>query len=289
MARPPLAVKIDNLDVPSETALPQAGLPKADVVFEEIVEGDITRLVAIFHSQVPGKVGPVRSARTTDVELLPILGRPLLGWSGGNGGVVGAVAASPYIINVGADAVPGAYSRDRSRRAPHNLYADTDQLWAKAPAGTPAPGPLFSYRPDGKGNPGTAQASQGVDITWGGGSASAPVSWRWDAKARVYVRNQRNRPHTDASGERITAENVVVMVTGYGQSAADLRSPEAHTVGSGELFVFTNGAVIHGRWDRPDIAKPASLVDAKGKQILLTPGNTWVELPKPGGTAAIPG
>ena len=82
---------------------------------------------------------------------------------------------------------------------------------------------------------------------------------------------------------------MVVQVTEYGQSAADLRSPEAHTIGSGELFVFTNGAVVYGKWDRPDIAKPATLTDEAGKPILLTPGNTWVELPRPGGTAAIPG
>ena len=103
----------------------------------------------------------------------------------------------------------------------------------------------------------------------------------------MYERDQRGRPHTDSGGAQLDAANVVVLATNYGQSAADLRSPEAQTVGSGELFVFTNGAVIHGRWDRPDIAKPATLVDDQGAPVLLTPGRTWVELPRPGGTTVV--
>lgn len=289
LKRPALAVKVDNLDTPRESAVPQTGLTRADVVVEEIVEGNITRLVGIFHSQQPGRVGPVRSARTTDVQLLPQLGRPLLAWSGGNQGVVGAVRSSPFIIDVGYDAATAAYARDHSRKAPHNLYVDGDQLWAKAPPGTPAPTPMFQYRTTGQKNPSIARKAAGVDLTWGGGAASSPVSWRWDAKNRVYVRSQNGRIHTDASGAPLTAKNVVVLVTDYGRSAADSRSPEAQTVGSGELFAFTNGRVIHGRWDRPDIAKPAKLVDDKGAPVLLSPGQTWVELPRSGDTAAIMG
>ena len=285
--RTSLAVKIDNLDAPGESALPQTAIPKADVVFEEIVEGNITRLVAVFHSQQPGTVGPVRSARTTDVQLLPQLGHPLLAWSGGNDGVVAAVQSSPFLINAGADAMPGSYFRDRSRRAPHNLYARGDELWAKAPAGTPGPQALFLYRKPGQPNPAGAQGAQGVDLSWGGGGASSNVSWRWDGKDRVYKREQRGRPHTDSGGTQLTAANVVVLATNYGQSSADSRSPEAQTIGSGELFVFTNGAVIHGRWDRPDIAKPATLTDDAGAPVLLTPGHTWIELPRPGGTTVV--
>lgn len=287
LARPALAVKVDNLDARGESAVPQTGLLKADVVFEEVVEGNITRLVGVFHSQNPGRVGPVRSARTTDVELLPQLGRPLLAWSGGNDGVVRAVRTSPFIIDAGYDAASGSYARDGSRRAPHNLYVTADQLWGKAPAGTPAPAPLFLYRKTGQKNPPSARKAQGVDLSWGGGGASSPVSWRWDPEPRLYVRAQNSRLHKDSSGEPLTAKNVVVMVTEYGQSYADSRSPQAKTVGSGELFVFTNGRVIHGRWDRPDIAKPATLVDDAGAPVLLSPGQTWIELPKTGGTAAI--
>ena len=289
LLRPALAVKVDNLDAPSETAVPQSGLPRADVVFEEVVEGNITRLVAVFHSQQPGRVGPVRSARTTDVELLPQLVEPLLAWSGGNEGVTGAVRSSPWIIDAGWDQAPGSYARDSSRRAPHNLYAQGDELWQLAPEGTPTPRALFRYRTSGQEMPSTAQPSQGVDISWGSGGAVAPVSWRWDGDLRLYVRTQRGKLHKDEDGTVLTARNVVVMATEYGQSAADSRSPEAKTVGSGELFVFTNGRVIHGRWDRPDITRPAALTDDEGNTILLSPGQTWVELPRPGSTSAITG
>lgn len=287
--RPPLAMKIDNLDAARESALPQSGIPRADVVFEEIVEGNITRLVAVFHSQQPGTVGPVRSARTTDVELLPQLGRPLLGWSGGNQGVTAAVQASPWIVDAGWDSAPGDYFRQSGKQAPHNLFARADELWRLAPADAPPPPPLFEYRTEGQQNPPGAQPSQGVDINWGTGVAVAPVSWRWRGDLGRYVRSQAGREHKDSDGTVLTASNVVVLVTDYGQSSADSRSPEAHTVGSGELFVFSNGGVVHGRWDRPEITKPATLVDDRGEPVQLTPGQTWIELPRPGATAAVPG
>jgi hypothetical protein len=284
--RPPLAVKIDNLDSPGESAVPQSGLIRADVVFEEVVEGNITRLVAVFHSRQPGRVGPIRSARTTDVQLLPQLGRPLLAWSGGNAGVTQAVRTSPSIIDAGWDSQPRSFARDHSRRAPHNLYAQGDELWDRAPAGTPPPPQLFEYRKTGEANPTTARGALGVDISWGPRSV-APASWRWDGKLRLYIRSQRGRMHTDADGTPITAKNVVVLVTRYGVSAADTRSPEAQTVGDGELFVFTNGRVLHGLWSRPDINRPAKLVDDQGQPIKLSPGQTWVELPAAGNTTAI--
>lgn len=284
--RPALAVKIDNLDAPRESALPQTGLPKADVVFEEIVEGNITRLVAVYQSQTPGRVGPVRSARTTDVHLLPQLGKVLLAWSGGNGGVIGAVRGSAAIVDLGHDAASGAYARDRSRRAPHNLYVQTDDLWGRG-AGVGPPPALFRYRAAGQGNPPTAKPAKGVRIEWGAGAASSPVAWTWDPASGRYLRDQSGRPHLDADGSRVSAPNVVVLATDYGRSAADSRSPEAKTVGRGEAFVYTNGTIVHGTWDRPSEDRPASLVDDAGQPILLTPGPTWVELPRPGGFATI--
>lgn len=284
--RPVLAVKIDNLDTPGESAVPQTGLKKADVVFEEIVEGNITRLVGIFHSQDPGTVGPVRSARTTDLMILPQFGKALLAWSGGNEGVTAAVHASPAIVDVGANAASSAFHRDGSRRAPHNLYVDATSLWGRAPAGLAPPNPMFGYRRPGQKLPKIAKKSAGVDIVWGGG-ASAPVSWRWDPKTRLYIRSQRGRVHLDSDGTPLTAKNVVVQVTEYGQSPADLRSPEAHTIGGGELFVYTNGRVVHGKWVRPDPTKSALLVDDEDHIVKLSPGQTWIELPRAGNARTV--
>jgi hypothetical protein len=283
-ARPALAVKIDNLDTAGETAVPQSGLAKADLVVEEIVEGNITRLVAVFHSQSPGtRVGPVRSARTTDIHILPQLGRTLLAWSGGNDGVVAAVRSTPSIIDLGHDRATPAYTRDGGRKAPHNLYVDAASLWQRAPDEVTPPLPIFEYRAKGERVVG-GRPSTGVDLTWGGGAASSPVGWTWNSELKLYERSQRGRPHLDEEGP-IVSQNVVVLVTEYGPSPADPRSPEAHTVGSGEAFVFTDGHVVQGRWDRPAAEQPARLTIGDGQVIKLTPGQTWIELPRPGGVA----
>jgi hypothetical protein len=280
LARPALVAKIDNLDTPGETALPQAGLSRADVVFEEIVEGNITRLVAVFHSKAPNRIGPIRSARTTDVQLLPQLGPVLFAWSGGNDGVVAEVRRSPFLIDLGHDAASSSYSREPGRRAPHNLFVEADELWGRITEPMAPPNQLFQFRAEGEKPSPEAAPARGVDISWGGGVATAPVDWRWDPETKLYVRNQNHRPHLDADGSFVTASNVVVMITEYGRSAADTRSPEAHTVGDGELFVYTDGHVVWGRWSRPAQEVPATLTDLAGNPILLTPGTTWVEMPR---------
>ncbi len=278
--RPALVAKLDNLDTPSESALPQAGLSRADVVFEEIVEGNITRLVAVFHSRDPNRIGPVRSARTTDVHLIPQLGPVLLAWSGGNDGVVAEVRRSPFLVDLGHDAASSSYSREPGRRAPHNLFVEADELWGRVDQPMAPPNPLFRFRADGEEPSPEATPAAGLDIVWGGGVATAPVGWRWDAATELYLRSQRGQPHTDADGTVVSASNVVVLVTEYGRSSADSRSPEAHTVGEGELFVHTDGKVIWGRWSRPAEDQPATLTDTAGNPIGLTPGTTWVEMPR---------
>lgn len=280
LARPALVAKLDNLDTPGETALPQAGLSRADVVFEEIVEGNITRLVTVFHSKAPNRIGPIRSARTTDVHLIPQLGPVLFAWSGGNDGVVAEVRRSPFLIDLGHDAASSSYSRERGRRAPHNLFVEADELWGRITEPMAPPKQLFQYRAEGEKPSPEATPARGVGIVWGGGVATSPVDWQWDPQTKLYLRNQNGRPHLDADGSAVAASNVVVLITEYGRSAADTRSPEANTVGEGELFVYTDGHVVWGRWSRPAEDQPATLTDTAGNPILLTPGSTWVEMPR---------
>src|SRR5947208_4946338 len=111
LARPALVVKIDNADGSgSNSARPQMGLNQADVVYEEMVEGSVTRLAAVFHSGDSDPVGPVRSARTTDIAVFSPLNRPLYAWSGANGDFA-AIIRSSNLIDVGYDAQPDAYER----------------------------------------------------------------------------------------------------------------------------------------------------------------------------------
>jgi len=269
--RPALAVKFDN----HRTARPHAGLNQADIVYEEIVEANITRFFAIFHSTAAAPIGPIRSARTTDVDLLNQLNRPLFAWSGGNANVVRAIGQANALSRAHGQA-PGYYrDRERRRRADteHTLMNESTQvLWSTAEPGQTAPPALFEYREAGAaavGSPATRVAMQ---------LRSVPIEWNWDAASSAYVRSEYGDLHMDTSGAPISVENVVVQFVDYRSSPADRRSPEAVTTGQGSVWVFTGGKLVPGTWDRPDSARPASLVDAQGQPIRLSPGRPWVEL-----------
>ena len=275
-ARPALAVKINN----HPDARPQAGLNQADIVYEEIVEG-ITRFFVIFHSQDAAPIGPVRSARTTDVDLLNQLNRPLFAWSGGNGGVVRAINGANAESRAPGQA-PGYY-RDQERlkryAIEHTLFNDgTATLYTTAQLSQGLPTPFFAYRAAGEAVAGVPANSIAAKMN------SVPVTWTWDAPSGTWIRTEYNAPHVDTTGASIAFENVIVQWCDYRRSSADPKSPEAITVGSGDAWVFTAGKVITGHWDRPDAAAPATWTDDAGNPIKLTPGRTWIELAHTGGT-----
>ena len=279
-SRPALVVKIDNFPT---IARPQVGINQADVVFEEIVEG-ITRFAAVFQSEDADPVGPIRSARTSDINILAQLGRPLLAWSGGNPFVTRAIG-NANIDNLTPDRYESAYFRTKDRAKPHNFFSNTSTLFSLATDATPVPQPLFQYRAPGDPLPPTAQPSGGVKIVFTGGQK---VDYAWNDTLKGWARFQAGTPHVDVDGHQIAPANLVVLFTPYKASPADPRSPEAQTVGSGEAWVFTNGAIIPGTWNRPDPAKPATLTDGNGQPILLTPGHTWVALPQKGSAVPVP-
>ena len=285
--RPALAVKVDNLDIPGETARPQAGIADADVVIEEIVEGGITRLVAVFQSAIPERVGPVRSARTTDPKLLAQLNRPLFAWSGGNGTVVGAVRGGGEVRDFGWDAQPAAYGRDRSRRGPHDLFVVPGKLFEAAPSDAGAPPEIFRYRDTGEKLLPTAKPARGVRLDFGSGSASPDVQFEYDPNVDGWRRGQNGTTHVDDKGQVVAPTNVVVLFTDYVTSPADPISPEAVSTGSGQAWVFSKGRVIGGTWERAAVNDRCILKDAQGTEIKLTRGRTWVELPKPGGATIL--
>lgn len=267
--RPALAVKIDN--APSSRRN-HTGLAVADLVYEEIVEGGITRFAAVFHSQGADPVGPIRSGRSQDVALLTPLRRPLFAWSGGNPGVTQLIAESPLIDLNWQRGVPGYYRGPGS--IPHNLYNDTETLWGRIPVYHPgAPPEQFPYiRPDEEftGDPVSRVelAMRGID-----------VEWTWDAETGTFLRSQQGNPHVDKTYGPIGATNVVVMVVEYKPSTIDARSPEAQTLSDGApLYVFSNGLAKKGRWIRTDVEDVFTFVTEDGETLGLSPGNTWVEL-----------
>jgi DUF3048 family protein len=277
--RPALVVKINNHPL----AWPQTGLNQADIVFEELVEG-ISRFAVVFHSQDSTPVGSIRSARTSDINIMALLGKPLLAWSGGNPGVVAAVKRA-NLVDVGYSfhSVDGGYFRSSDRSAPHNLFADTVKLFTLAKPDQGRPPAVFTFRSATDAPPATAKSVTGVKLAFEGIQAQ----FVWDAASSTWHRSQAlvggaQKPQVDSKAVPVAPQNVVVMFCQYRPSPADPKSPEAQSTGTGQLWVFTGGQVIEGTWSRATVKDPLTLTDTAGTPITLTPGQTWVELPKTG-------
>lgn len=274
--RPALFVKIDNV----EEARPQAGLGQADIVFEEQVEGDLTRLAAVFHSTDADEVGPVRSLRTTDIELVTLFGRPLVASSGGNDSVMAQIRDTD-VVDIGHPVQGDAYARADDRSAPHNLMSSTTDLYDVAPESPPPPTPLFSYLDDDEALPDDAAPVEGVSVRFGGPEVAR---FTWDPDDGTWARAQRSTPDVDTDGEQIAPTNVVVAEIDYDRSGELGRSvPHGLVTGQGRVVVLTQGHAIEGTWSRATLDDPLELVADTGEEIRLTPGQTFVELPAPGG------
>jgi len=278
LVRPALVVKVDN----APQALPQAGLNQADLVFEEQVEGGITRFAAVFQSQDAGPVGPVRSTRSTDVAIVSMLNHPLYAFSGGNSVFLNEIRAAP-IFDVGDDVQSQAYRRVGGRAAPHNLMSDTTALFALAPKGAGPPAPVFGYRDAGAAASGAGAAADthlGISFP---GSVGPTVTWDWDPGTQTWRRGQAGVVDNDAAGQQIAAANVIVEFVPYHNTGlidpAHNPVPEAELVGQGDAAVFTGGMIIRGHWSKPSPTAVTSYTDAAGQPILLAPGRTWIELP----------
>lgn len=279
-----LAVKIDN----TERGRPPAGLTQADVVFEEMVEGGLTRLLAVYQSQDADTVGPVRSARSSDLPILAELGRPLFAWSGANPTFAAAVRAAD-IVDVGLAAAPDAYRRADDRRAPYNLFAAPERLreaGAHDAASAIPPPALFSYRDAGAPLSGPGAAPAGGFRTTGAGPISTRIEWSWNPGPAGWERSQNGTPHVDSDGEQVSAANVIIRFTPYGDSGVRDSTgavvPEALSVGEGDAWLLSGGQAQRGRWHKPAADAPTTYTDSAGAPLRLAPGPTWVEVLPPG-------
>ncbi|MBW3573585.1 MAG: DUF3048 domain-containing protein [Actinobacteria bacterium] len=278
--RPALVVKVDNSDKARERL---AGPGAADVVYVERVEGGATRLAVVFHSS-DSDVGPVRSARTTDLDLTANLNRPLFAYSGANLGVLERVRGA-NLIDLGYDVRPDDYQVRGSGVL--RFFIDTAAFFGFAPPDAGPPPPLFTFRKEGEAvSAAGAEDTAGVSIAYGG-EANTQVSY--DVVEGGWARNQNGSPYVDASGSPIVPANVIVQFSEYRDSGfvdvVGSASPEAVTVGEGEAWVLTGGKLVRGRWSRPDPGSTTAYTDSAGAPISLTPGRTWIEL-APFGSAA---
>lgn len=283
MNRPVVAIKIDNVD---GSSTPQAGISEADVVYEVQVEAQVTRLLSLFQSGDVGPVGPVRSARTSEIGLLEELNSPLFAWHGANG-ILGPQVRASSVVPRSIDDVPDLFFRMGNRRIPYNSFVHgTAQIRATAPEGVTGPlVPIFDFAaPDEAPSPRAVPATT-VTIRFpppfGRGGGEAPVRYDWNGTQ--WLRFQNGRPHLDTSGRQVAVDNVIVRYVEALHSgtvdSAGTPVPTANVVGGNEVWVFTKGTVTTGNWNKADNMSRTNYLDLDGNPIKLTPGKTWVSMP----------
>ncbi len=272
--RPALTIKVEN----TPEALPQWGIDQADVVYEEIVNGGITRLAAIFNSHAPAKVGPVRSVRPTDQQIVfPIGG--IFAYSGGAPYAIASISQAPVKL-IDESSAGGAMFRDPSRQAPHNLYANAARLFAFK--GTPTPPPaLFQYRSANQAPLGPSIAHFTV-----GFPSIYPVTWTWNSATASWDRTLFGQKIITGNGVQVSPKNVLVMFVNYVNGVGTFTS-YANLQGSGPVWAFIGGHEVRGTWSRAAKTDVISYTLANGKPLLVTPGQTWVELQYTGGPMSV--
>lgn len=269
-AGPLLVAKIDN----TSAGFPQFGVARADIVYVEQVEGGLTRLIALFHSVLPDEVGPIRSVRSTDSELLCMYGTPGLAFSGGAGGPLDLLTRST-VRNLSPDRSDRDYWRSQFGDGTHNLHVDLASLAAGTKGLGEPKSPGFSFAAT---DPRLARASAvtSIRVTM----QSGRTGFRY-AKGR-YLVDHRDTPYVDHDGTSVTTDNVLVQnVTDEADGTVDsVGSPSylSHTVGTGTFTLYRDGRSITGTWKRPSAAAPTSYLDGSGKPVLFKPGKTWVLL-----------
>jgi hypothetical protein len=270
--RPTIAVKVEN----AEAARPQAGLDRADIVYEVEAEGGITRYMVLFQCQDAARIGPVRSARPVDIPLLQQLQEPLFAYAGGVTSVTSRIARLELVDLNYIDAAD-AYEEDPAREAPHAFFTSTRALYGGDDGQGGTPEPLFTYDEDLE-RRGTRKGTD-VHLPF---SPFADVFWLYDRQDGVYLRSHGSTPHTLENGSQVSATNLVVMmVKRLPTSIIDPAGnpvPNYDIVGSGKAWVIRDGRAISGRWERGSPGDITTFLDRDGEEIALAPGRTWVTL-----------
>jgi hypothetical protein len=279
---PVIAVKIDD----TASGRPQLGLESADLVYVEQVEAGATRLLAVFASRQPAVVGPVRSVRNSDPELLAGYGRPALAYSGGAAAPVTRLRSSP-VVDAGPRRQGAVYRRLGTRVAPYNLVVDTARL-AAALRGVPAPRDIGLRWSRADPRLATARKVSAVSVTVGRNR----LDWRWDARTRRWqLHDHDGGLRRTASGAPVSTPNLVVPFSRARIDRTDvdvLGAPSVYTstVGTGRLLVFRDGRVLAGTWTRARAADRTAYLDVRRAPLTLQPGGAWILLAATGAPAA---
>ena len=271
IAQPVLAVKLDN----TRNAQPHAGLIDADVVYIEEVEYGITRLAAVFASTVPARIGPVRSARITDIDLLEQYGSPAFAFSGVQMKMWPLIAEST-LIDISPNKGGEGYSRDTSRRAPYNYFLDGAVGLERAPDASvdTSIGFTFAETPPPGGIPGLKALME-----W----SYASARFVFDSETglyRVFLNGERARAEENEFGQNaatVIIQNVVQKPSAFTDRGGG-NTPHAQTIGSGTAIVLRDGFAYDVTWDRPDVESGTTFTMADGTSMPFKPGQQWVVL-----------
>ena len=263
-----LAVKIDNI----VNARPQTGLTHADIVYVLPVEGGLSRFLAVFSSHYPPVIGPVRSAREDDLELLRQFGRPAFAYSGATATLLPYIQRTARIVNLYSGTTRGYY-RDTSRVAPYNLYAHTRPLLAQARGASKARDIGFRFGPPPPGG----KATRSAPVSY----PAASFRFTWSADKGRWLVAMDGTPAKTTDGGRLAPATVVIQYTTvrtsrfleYGKPP-----PYAESAGSGTALVLRDGKAWTTHWSRPNANAGTTFTTASGRRMTFTPGQVWVVL-----------
>lgn len=268
--KPVLAVKIEN----TAAGKPQMGLKSADIVYIEQVEAGLTRLMVIFSSKIPKQVGPVRSARVSDLHIVPQFGKPAFAYSGAQTKMLPLIAEAS-LFDASDSRNPGAYFRQPGRYAPYNLFANTRQLLAKTPKASKAKDIGFTF--------GDAPAEGGVDkksysVKW----PAARFTFGWSEAKKQWLIWQDGKKNMAAEGGQLGAPTIVIQWTKTERSQFhdknDSYTPLVHTTGKGTAIVLRDGKAFKAKWSRPSEEDGTTFTTESGEPMNFAPGQVWVAL-----------
>jgi hypothetical protein len=258
---PVTVVKIDNTGASN----PQIGLGKADLVAEELVEGGSTRLAVFYYSQVPDRVGPVRSMRATDIGIIAPADAVLVASGGAPSTVRRVKAAGIKVVSEGGT----GYERDSGRQSPYNLFMNLPELARTLKSDGP-PDSYFSWG-EAEGFPG-GQRARRISATFSGGHTT-----NWEFKKGSYV----NLNSEAAAGDEFRPDTVLVLRVKVGDAGykdpAGNPVPETKFSGTGQAMVFHDGSLVRATWTKKGLDAPVTL-RTKAGELTLPPGKVWMEL-----------
>jgi Protein of unknown function (DUF3048) N-terminal domain/Protein of unknown function (DUF3048) C-terminal domain len=270
--KPVLAIKIEN----DPSVRPQYGLDMADLVFEELVEGGMTRFISVFQSEIPEEAGPVRSGRHVDASIISTFADYFV-FSGA------ARATLKYFSNTIPDSVvistegaPGMH-RTKYHPMPHNLFMYPQELIDSNKA-TVSKTDGFFVKPATVSEPAGIAISK-VALKF---STATKPNWTWDEATKLWLRDDGKKPHMAISGNQLSATSLVVLkVTetdaGYKGSTGGY-VPRTVVTGTGKGYLIIGDTMTEVTWSKPDDVTQMTLTDPSGNVVHPAPGKTWVEL-----------